>query len=186
MLMSVLQRPEKPDGVRASRDVAEQPVIQISETREDRLSAFQLIYQAYRRANLCEPNPFGVRITPHQLLASTDIFTAKVRGETISTLSLVADSELGLPLECVFPWEVEQRRRAEVCPALEEEPFARRMYEERLGCGGVSALLSPRVASKAALQNRCGPASKHGIQCPCVLAASSSQRHLSDSESIDV
>jgi len=69
------------------------------------------VYQAYRRANLCEPNRFGVRITPHQLLPSTDIFMAKVREEIISTLSLVSDNEMGLPLESVFPKEVEQRRQ---------------------------------------------------------------------------
>jgi hypothetical protein len=112
MSTSVLQsRLEMPGAAHEACEATDQPAIQIAETREDRRSSFELVYHAYRRANLCESNPFGVRITPHQLLSSTDIFTAKVHGETISTLSLVTDSELGLPLEGVFPWEVEERRR---------------------------------------------------------------------------
>jgi hypothetical protein len=53
-----------------------------------------------------------MRITPYQLLISTDIVVAELRGEVISTLSFVRDGELGLPMECIYPEEVSERRRA--------------------------------------------------------------------------
>ena len=86
--------------------------IKIASTRPERHDAFELVYMAYRRANLCDENHCGMRYTPFQLLKSTDIVIAKLRGELISTLSLVRDSEMGLPLEDVYDEEVTARRRA--------------------------------------------------------------------------
>jgi hypothetical protein len=63
---------------------------------------------------LCGPCKSGLRVTPYQLSSSTDIVVAELRGEVISTLSLVRDGELGLPMEAVYPEEIEQRRRAGV------------------------------------------------------------------------
>ena len=55
-----------------------------------------------------------MRYTPYQLLKTTDIIIASLRGELISTLSLVRDSEMGLPLEDVYDDEVTARRAAGV------------------------------------------------------------------------
>jgi hypothetical protein len=55
-----------------------------------------------------------MRYTPFQLLKSTDIIIAKLHGEVISTLSLIRDSEMGLPIEDVYDDEVTARRRAGV------------------------------------------------------------------------
>ncbi|MBN1852432.1 MAG: long-chain N-acyl amino acid synthase [Pirellulales bacterium] len=86
--------------------------MRIASTREERQSAFKLTYQAYLQTGLCKPNPFGMRFTTHQLLPTTDIFIATRHGEVINTLSLVRDSKKGLPLEEIFPYEVEVRRLA--------------------------------------------------------------------------
>jgi hypothetical protein len=51
-----------------------------------------------------------MRYTPYQLLKSTDVIIAQLRGEMISTLSLVRDSGIGLPLEDVYDDEVTARR----------------------------------------------------------------------------
>ncbi|MBN1852433.1 MAG: long-chain N-acyl amino acid synthase [Pirellulales bacterium] len=85
--------------------------LKIASTREEREAAFALIYQNYLQAGLCEPNPTGLRITPYQLLTTTDIFVAKLQGEVISTLSLVRDGEYGLPMELTYTVEVAERRR---------------------------------------------------------------------------
>lgn len=87
-------------------------VFRIAQTRKDRASAFRLTHSGYVRAGLCEPNPHGMRVTRHQLLASTDILISQLRGETICTMSLIVDSVAGLPLESIYPDEVERRRRA--------------------------------------------------------------------------
>jgi len=86
--------------------------IRIAASRTDREGAFALGYESYRRSGLCDPCSAGVRITPYQLLPTTDIFVAELRGVVISTLSLVRDGQLGLPLESVYPEEVAQRRAA--------------------------------------------------------------------------
>jgi hypothetical protein len=84
----------------------------VASTRADREGAFRLAYQSYLRAGLCGPSASRLRATPYQLLPSTDIFIARLRGEVISTLSLVRDGELGLPLEAIYMGEVAARRSA--------------------------------------------------------------------------
>ena len=88
--------------------------IKVASSREERYGAFRLAYIAYHRAGLCGARDEGLRITPYQLLTTTDVIVANLRGETISTLSLVRDGSLGLPLEAIYPEEVRQRRAAAV------------------------------------------------------------------------
>ena len=86
--------------------------VKVASTRADREGAFQLAYESYLLAGLCGPTASRLRVTPYQLLASTDVFVAELRGEVISTLSLVRDGELGLPLEAIYQSEVNARRTA--------------------------------------------------------------------------
>lgn len=86
--------------------------LKVAATRLEREMAFGLIYRAYERAGLCESNSLGQRHTPYQLLPTTDIFVAILRNEVISTLSLVRDGELGLPMEQIYADTVADRRAA--------------------------------------------------------------------------
>jgi len=86
--------------------------IQVAATRSERQAAFELVYRSYLRAGLCAENEYGVRLTPYQLLPTTDIIIAQLRDEVISTLSLVRDGALGLPMEEIYPEEVADRRAA--------------------------------------------------------------------------
>lgn len=86
--------------------------VKVAATREERAGAFRLAYNSYHRAGLCDECPDGLRITPYQLLPTTDVIVAILRGEVISTLSLVRDGELGLPLESLYADEVRERRAA--------------------------------------------------------------------------
>lgn len=88
--------------------------LKVAATRSERQAAFELVYRAYRRAGLCVENTCGMRCTPFQLLETTDIIIAKLQGEVISTLSLVRDGKLGLPLEDIYAEEVAARRAAGV------------------------------------------------------------------------
>jgi hypothetical protein len=88
--------------------------IRVASSRAEREDAFRLAYRCYLRAGLCGPSASGLRATPYQLVPSTDVFIAELRGEVISTLSLVRDGALGLPLEAIYPAEVHTRRRASV------------------------------------------------------------------------
>jgi N-acyl amino acid synthase FeeM len=86
--------------------------LRVAATREERQRSFELIYRSYLRTGLCSRQGCGMRVTPYQLLTSTDIILAELRGQVISTVSLVRDGELGLPMEAVFPDEVAARRAA--------------------------------------------------------------------------
>jgi len=79
-------------------------------TLRERASAFRLIYDSYLRARLGEPNDYGLRVTPYHLLPTTETFLAVCGGQTIFTMSLVIDGQLGLPMECAYGREVEARR----------------------------------------------------------------------------
>ncbi len=104
------------DGIATARHIAAQICtdvrLKVAVTRSEREAAFRLIYNSYVKAGLCAPNSNHVRITPHQLLRTTDMFVAQIRDETICTLSLVRDSVLGLPMEQIFGELVAERRTA--------------------------------------------------------------------------
>lgn len=97
-----------------------------------------------------------MRVTPYHLLPTTEVFLATCRGETIFTMSLVLDGELGLPMECVYAEDVARRRAqglvlAEVsCLADRRDQFRgflpvflslSRMMAQHAWCRGVHELL---------------------------------------------
>ncbi len=84
----------------------------IAATRAERAAAFGLTHQAYTRVGLCPPNPYEMRVTPYQLLPTSDVFIARLDGEVICTVSLIVDSNLGLPMEVIYPGEIEDLRAA--------------------------------------------------------------------------
>ena len=85
-------------------------IYKIAATRDERAAAFRLVYRSYLRARLGEPNTHEMRVTPYHLLPTTEVFIALYQGEAIFTVSLVADGELGLPMESVYAEEVARRR----------------------------------------------------------------------------
>lgn len=84
--------------------------IKIASTRSEREAAFRLVYQRYLMSGLCTANPHQMRITPHHLLPTTTVFVAIYQGEVIFTVSLIGDGELGVPMESVFPKEIQALR----------------------------------------------------------------------------
>jgi hypothetical protein len=107
LIVQLVTQPSAPSRVPAGDPV----VLKIAETHEELQEAFGLVYQAYMRSGLARPNPFEMRVTPWQLLSSTDIFVAQVRDEVICTVSLVRDGGLGLPMESVYGEEVDRLRQ---------------------------------------------------------------------------
>ena len=55
-------------------------------------------------------NAHRMRVTPYHLLPSTEVFIAEHRGKVAFTMSLIADGELGLPMDSVYGDEVDQFR----------------------------------------------------------------------------
>jgi hypothetical protein len=104
----------KYDSVRLTdstgRRSADGTVYKIAGDRDEFLNAFRLAYQAYLRCGLVRPNPDLMRITPYQMLPTTEVFVATEEDQVVATVSLVRDGELGLPMEAVFGEEVAWRR----------------------------------------------------------------------------
>jgi len=95
--------PAEPDG--------DSIAYKLAENFHERDAAFRLVYHAYTRAGLIEDNPHEMRVTPYQLLDTTDVIVAVCDGEVISTVSLVCDGDLGLPMEGIYGDEVARYRR---------------------------------------------------------------------------
>ena len=87
-------------------------VVKVADTVPDLLASARLVHDMYVARGLIEPKPSGMRATPHLLLPSTATFIAQRGEEIIGTLSLVVDSQLGLPMEKAFPAEVQAVRAA--------------------------------------------------------------------------
>ena len=86
--------------------------ITLARTRSDLIAAFRLQYNSYLRAGLVSENDQKLRLTPYHLLPTTEVFVAKRDGKVISTLTMVADSEIGLPMESMYGGEVAELRDA--------------------------------------------------------------------------
>jgi hypothetical protein len=81
-------------------------------TAKDLSAAFQLLHDNYVRSGLSAANTQSMRVTAHQLLPKSDIFVAKLHGQVVATLSLIADADLGLPIESMYGPQIEQLRRS--------------------------------------------------------------------------
>lgn len=97
---------DRPRDLALTEATSDPIIYKIAENRREREAAFRLVYEAYTRAGLIEANPYEVRVTPYQLHTTTDVFIAVDGGELISTVSLVGDGELGLPMEHIYGEEV--------------------------------------------------------------------------------
>ena len=78
----------------------------IAQTRKELQDAFTLVYHSYRRAGLVDANASKIRLTPFHLLPTTEVFVTQLEETVVSTVSLIGDGELGLPLETIYPQNV--------------------------------------------------------------------------------
>jgi hypothetical protein len=96
------------DAARTS--IADDVLYKIAENQHERSAAFRLCHDAYVQAGLMASNRCRMRIMPHHLLATSVVFIA-VQGErVISTVSLIGDGQLGLPMECAYREEIDALR----------------------------------------------------------------------------
>ncbi|TWT33760.1 hypothetical protein KOR34_35940 [Posidoniimonas corsicana] len=108
--------------------------LQLARTTDDYLGAFTLVHDSYVRADLSDPHPMGLRIMPHQLLDTSQVFVAKYDERVISTQTVVVDSPLGLPMESIYPDVIGRhrasgRRLAEVCCLADRRLSPKRFFD---------------------------------------------------------
>ncbi len=83
----------------------------LARSRSEREAAFRLVYSSYRQAGLCTENHFGIRICPFQLLPDSESFISVSGQEIVATVSLIPDSANGLPMDSLYPEQVDAARR---------------------------------------------------------------------------
>ena len=79
----------------------------IADCRSEREDAFRLIYEAYTSGGLMEPNRYQMRVTPFDLLPTTDLFVALHGDLVICTMTLICDDFEKLPIRSLFDREVQ-------------------------------------------------------------------------------
>ena len=84
--------------------------IGLARSQDDLRQAFSLTYQSYFRAGLTGNNPSGLRLTPYHLLNTSEVVVAKLRDTVVSTVSFFGDGNLGLPMQNMYPREIEMLR----------------------------------------------------------------------------
>ena len=86
----------------------------VSSSPDELFAAFRLVYEQYQRSGLMNPNKCGLRITPYHLLPTTEVLVALECRKVTCTMSLVCDSDNGLPMEAVYPEEIARLRLKEL------------------------------------------------------------------------
>lgn len=77
----------------------------------ERLAALRLVHQRYSSSKLIEPCQLKLRVTPQHLLPTTTIFVGIADKSVFCTISLIRDSEHGLPLDTIYAPEVQRLRK---------------------------------------------------------------------------
>lgn len=85
-------------------------VYKVADNQHERAGAFRVVYDSYVHSGLMRPNFFELRLMPQHLLATTAVFVAMENERVIATVTLVGDGRLGLPMESVYPGEVNDLR----------------------------------------------------------------------------
>jgi hypothetical protein len=86
-------------------------VFKPAETRRERQGAFRVLHDAYVGKRLIDPLPGEIYVPPFALMPDSTLLVALHDGIVVATLTLVEDSPLGLPMERLYPTEVQAVRR---------------------------------------------------------------------------
>jgi len=104
-MRSTSAEPTQPEASNATG----QPALnyRIARTCEDVEAAWRLVYQAYRRIGLIDPNPFEIHTTPHAVNGDSVVVMGLHEDRTLgATLTAMLDAPNGLPLDHVYPDEL--------------------------------------------------------------------------------
>ncbi len=75
----------------------------VAHTHDEVVSAWQLVYTAYRRKELIEPNPFRLHTVAHAIHPKAAVVLGMIDELIVSTLTVMGDTDGGgLPLDRVY------------------------------------------------------------------------------------
>jgi len=87
---------------------ASNPLLRVRPIRDtqEAISLYRLIYREYLIREFCRPHGSGLHCTYYCFFPESRTLLLEGSGETLGTLSLITDTECGLPMEAVFPEEI--------------------------------------------------------------------------------
>lgn len=94
-------------GLSFTRHIVSQPVQTVDELKE----CFRTVYEGYVARRYCAPNAREMHYHHYSFLPESRTFILKEKNRAIGTISVVVDSPCGLPMESLFPREVEHLRQ---------------------------------------------------------------------------
>jgi hypothetical protein len=72
--------------------------------------AFRLVHDQYVRRRYADPHPSGRHVTVHHRLSSSRVFVAEAGRDVIGTVTLIEDSDAGLPMDEIYRDELQPLR----------------------------------------------------------------------------
>lgn len=97
----------------------------VAESLDAVTAAWRMVYMAYRRGGLIEPNPYRMHTAPQAIGEHAAVIGGHIGPLCVSTLTAFADTSAGLPLDRVYGAELTSLRR-EGCVLMEVGLFADR------------------------------------------------------------
>ena len=99
----------------ASGEVTAKPSVHdltfgLARSREELSQSFRLVFQSYLKAGLAVEKPSNLRLTPHHLMPTSEVFLAKLGDTVTSTISMFGDGYLGLPMQSMYPQQIRELR----------------------------------------------------------------------------
>lgn len=80
-------------------------------TREDYVAAFTLIQRRYHAIGLVLDSDVSMRIMPYHLSPASQVFVAERGSEVVGTITLIQDSDDGLPMDGGYPDSIQRLRQ---------------------------------------------------------------------------
>lgn len=84
--------------------------VTISDAQEDVDDALAAVHDGFVEAGYMDPQPSGRRMHPSYLNPGTVFLTARIDGETVGAVAIIADGPFGLPADRAFVEELDELR----------------------------------------------------------------------------
>lgn len=130
VIMTVKEQPCQTKAVQHTQQ-ASPLTFSVGQTLDEVMDAWALVYDAYRRLGLIEPNAWGVHCTPHVFTNDTAVIRGCLEDRCVTTLTGYLDHpDHGLPLDAAYP-DTLARLRDQGCELIEIGLLADRREDMR-------------------------------------------------------
>ncbi|MFW5781697.1 MAG: N-acyl amino acid synthase FeeM domain-containing protein, partial [Candidatus Muiribacteriaceae bacterium] len=85
--------------------------LKVAENENEYIGSFSLVHDVYSEMGVMEKKKNGMRVSVFNTLPSTKVLVLRNGREIASTMTLIFDSELGLPSDDLFREEIDAFRR---------------------------------------------------------------------------